>query len=150
MRALFGMFVCSAIAVVATFVWPRRDAKSIDGLWIGSLKIAKRLFKGAEPNDETFGAKVRAALAMTEEGGPAGEGAEPVVEMSQADAERMCAVDGDMIYLADRRWWLGGLVSLHARLAVADVPEGTARLDRHRAEEAGFGKGRGVVVEKIL
>jgi SSS family solute:Na+ symporter len=150
MRALFGMIVCSAIAVVCTFVWPRRDARTIDGLWIGSLKIARRLFKGAEPNDESPGAKVRAVLAMTGEGEPQEEGAEPFVAMSRADAERMLAGDGDMIYLADRRWWLGGLVSLHARLKVADVPEGTARLDRRRAAQAGFRAQRGVVVEKIL
>ncbi|MBN1947950.1 MAG: sodium:solute symporter family protein [Bradymonadales bacterium] len=147
MRALYGFVLCTILAVVGTFVWPARDTERAEGLWIGSVKKAKALFKGAVPNDQVIGKKVRLALQSAPE-----EEVEdrPTVTMSAEDAGRMAAGDGDLVYVCDRRWWLGGLHSLHGKLQVADLPAGTIAVPANYIKVNRLDVGDQVVVEKIL
>jgi SSS family solute:Na+ symporter len=149
MRALFGFVLCAALAVVFSLVWPQRDREAIRGLWIGTIADAKRHFKGGEPNDDVPGEKVRVTLVA----GPRrerGEAELPVVTLSRAVAARLAVRAGDIVYVCDTRWWLGGLVSLHGRAAVDDVdgervvvPENEITAERLRVGER-------VVVERIV
>jgi len=146
MRALYGFALCSGLAVACTLIWPRRTEAGIEGLWVGTLNKAKSFFKGGVPNDDVMGDKVR--LVLREGGGGSGE--EPVALLSAADAEKMKAAGGDMIYICDRRFWLGGLVSLHARLKVGDVETGTLSVPGTAVKEARLRPGSIVIVEKIM
>lgn len=130
MRALYGFIVCSAVGVGASFLWPQKDFKRIEGLWVGTLGYAKFLFKGSRPNDDDLGEKIWLKLERDDTAAEDDDGsAMPVVTMSTADAQRMLAKAGDIVYVADKRWWLGGLRSLHARLAIADDVDGTVEDD---------------------
>ena len=108
MRACFGMVVCVAIALAVTFVTKPRDEASIQGLVIASLAHAKEIFKGGKVNDRDMGEKV---LLMLKE-----------AEVSDAlihaeDLAKMEAEIGDLIYVADKRIWLGGLKSVHTKVS---------------------------------
>ncbi len=149
MRALYGFALCTGLAVVFSYVWPHPHPERIEGLWIGTLAQAKRLFKGGEPNDEQLGEKVRVTLVA----GPHEDyalDARPVVSLGAAAAARMKARDGDLIYVCDKRWWYGGLKSLHAVLRVDEAASGAVSVPANAIEHAGIRAGEQVVVEKIL
>ena len=50
----------------------------------------------------------------------------PVVNLSPVAAGALKAVPGDLIYITDRRWWLGGLRSTHAVVGAIDIEEDKA------------------------
>ncbi|HUT55468.1 MAG TPA: sodium:solute symporter family protein [bacterium] len=152
MRALYGVCLCSVIAVVTTLIWPNRDVDRIEGLWVGTLQTAKRLFKGRQPNDRVFGEKVRLTLeaGAEEEIDEEGMQVTVIVRLAKEDADRMKANDGDLVYVCDKRWWLGGLRSLHATLAVGGVKPGTISIPENHIKAAPLNTGEEVVVEKII
>jgi len=152
MRAFFGMVLCTAIAVVSSLIWPNRDADRIAGLWVGTLRVAKRLFKGREPNDAVRGAKLRLRLeaGAEERFDEAGLQVTATARVADEDAQRMQAREGDLVYVCDRRIWLGGLHSLHATLVVGGVAPGTIRIHPSQIEAAPLRAGELVVVEKII
>lgn len=144
MRALYGFILCSVIAVVCTFAWPRREYESIRGLWVGTLQAARHFFKGAEPNDDEMGEKPRLLLET------AGDEKGAIAIVSNEEAGRMKAKEGDMIYIADSRWWLGGLVSLHAALKIRETKKGVIEIPEEMIKDSRLRPGKRVVVEKIM
>ncbi len=152
MRGLYGMTLCTLIGVVSTFIWPNTDEKKIEGLWVGSIRQAKRFFKGSEPNDMEEGEKIRVKLGSSDETMIDETGAEVTViaRLNKADAEKMKARAGDLVYVSDKRWWLGGLHSLHATLEVADVEAGEIVIPKQSIADALLNTGEEVVVEKII
>jgi solute:Na+ symporter, SSS family len=137
MRALFGLCASAAIGVVVTWA-TRPDGRSLAGLVWGTVPEALARYKGA-PGEETEGpwalATLRAVTAPGEDedvGEAGGRGAggekdmgEDVVRdklfepawVSAALAAALGVTEGDILYVSDRRRWLGGLRSTHARVA---------------------------------
>jgi len=154
MRAMYGIVICSVIAVGATLIWPNKDddVERISGLWVGTIQAAKRFFKGGEPNDDVEGKKARLILTAGEDEELDETGAEVTafVTVSKPDAEVMKAKDGDLVYVADKRWWLGGLRSLHATLRVADADAGKIIIPKSEIKNARLIESEEVVVEKII
>jgi SSS family solute:Na+ symporter len=151
LRALFLLICSGIIAVAASYYFTPRPVKELDGLWIGSMAAAKRMFKGREPNDAETGERIRLELVPIDERREDATGAEltPLAEISPADADRLKAKEGDLIYLADRRWWLGGLRSLHATLTIGGEA-GKVLVSKDFIESGRIRPGEQVVVEKIL
>ncbi|MFH1532161.1 MAG: sodium/solute symporter [Pseudomonadota bacterium] len=150
MRALFGFVACGLLGAITAFIWPNTsDEETMAGLWIGSLRDAKRRFKGSAPNDLEAGKKIRLTLRETAAMGEGPE-ASPFVVVPPEEAARLKARSGDLVYVADRRWWLGGLRSLHARLEVAPGVEGEIGIPSDHVEYSGLRTGEEVVLEKIL
>ena len=152
MRALYGVLLCTAIAVPCTFIWPLKDEEEISGLWVGSIQAAKRFFKGGKPNDNVEGEKIRLVLTSTNKMAEDKNGAEvtAIVKINKKEAEKMKAKTGDLVYLADKRWWLGGLKSLHATLKIADVDGGKIIVPDKYVLDSGMNEGEEVVLEKII
>lgn len=193
MTAIFGL-VCSAVigVIVSLFTKPKPEAE-LAGLWIGSIDIGRRKFKGAEPNYEV-GKKITAELRVSPDGTsgpttalsvaelqataaklaeardapvvdlryasarapvsppPPGQ-AQPeysIVRLGTADMQRLKAREGDLLFVGNARWWLGGLRSLHCR-AGTPHDEGKVVLMAQEAFKAGnFLPGRRVRVEKFF
>ena len=61
----------------------------------------------------------------------------------------MAALPEDLIYVCDRRWWFGGLRSVHLRVAEENDGE-DIRISPEALERAHFQDGQTVVVEKII
>jgi solute:Na+ symporter, SSS family len=147
MRACYGMALCTGIGVLATLLtWRyRMAAETLDGLTIWTLSAGRRFFKGGEPK-RTTGKKI--ALKLIADAGIA----EPVVMVHRTDLERLSAEPGDLLYLADKRWWLGGLRSLHIKAGDPpdDVQPGTVRLSPTKIQEGRLREGEDLIVELII
>ena len=114
MRACYGICVSGAIAVFVTLLTRPEPFERQRGLVWGTVKDALTLYKGS-PGDESAYcrtiAKPRQAEAEPERVGTAQL---PVANLSRSVADALDAKEGDLIYVSDRRWWLGGLRSSHA------------------------------------
>ncbi|MCB1324949.1 MAG: sodium/solute symporter [Spirochaetales bacterium] len=141
-RALYGIVVSLAILVSVSLVTRARPESEFAGLTIHSLEHARRQFKGGEPNDHAIGEVIEVDFQTQ-------PGLDSVV-VSAADMTRMKANDGDILYLADHRWWLGGLRSLHIKASVGDVSEGHVLISPEALEESHVDAGRRLKLEKLI
>lgn len=114
MRACYGLSVSTVIAIVVTLFTRPEPWERCRGLVWGTVADALKHYKGSA-GKETTGkralATVRAAPGDDEFHADARL---PVVRISAALAEALDAKPGDLVYVTDRRWWLGGLRSAHA------------------------------------
>ena len=146
MRALFGLIVSGALAVGVTCLTKPKAIEKIKGLVAGTQLEAMRRFKGAEPN-RSPGAKVMLNVLIDEklEGGN-------VVIVSDWAMENMSAKAGDLLYASDRRWWYGGLRSVHVKAGPPDGDEDREliRISPEDAATAHFSTGQQITLEKIM
>ena len=63
---------------------------------------------------------------------------------------RMSAEVGDMIYVADGRWYLGGLRAAHAVVGDNKGDKGVLRIPANFVTENNLLPEKGVLVEKLL
>lgn len=142
--ALYNLVACFGVAVVVSLFTRRRSEERLEGLTIWSIDAARRAFKGGEPNDEPG---FRLALRwQLEPGLPAG-----AVQVDAEALRGLAARGGDLAYICDRRSWLGGLRSAHARLHAVPHQLGEVVLVASDVLESGhFLPGRMVTVEKEL
>ncbi|MBC8329754.1 MAG: sodium/solute symporter [Planctomycetes bacterium] len=142
--ALYNLVACFGAAVVVSLFTRRRTDEQTDGMTIWTLETARRAFKGGEPNDARgFALPLRWRV---EPGLPEG-----AVQVDAEALQGMAAGAGDLAYVCDKRWWLGGLRSAHARLHAEPHALGEVVLLAPDVFEAGhFQEGRIVIVEKEL
>lgn len=196
MTACFGLAAAAAIGIVVSLVTrPKTDAQ-LAGLWIGSVELGRRLFKGAAPNDRVGRPVKNRPLVVTADGTtpstiamnfreyqaefspPVGDHfgagsaaidtaaraappsvatvvhdethAYPIVRVTRADMEQLAADPGDLLYISDNRWWLGGLRSLHCRAGAPLERDEGVWIHPQAFDDGSFLPGRRVRVEKIL
>ena len=139
MRSLYGLASSVALAGIFTMIFPARSAPA--GFVLATLRDAKRRFKGGEPN-EVPGGTFRGRLALAEE---------PGLGLSSAAMDVLCAHEGDLLYVSDARWYLGGLRSLHVKVGPPHGDgEDVVALSREEAQSARLDPARPVTVEKII
>jgi len=111
MRALYGIIWAVGIGVgVSLFTQPRPLAEIRGYVW-GTVSDALRRYKGSK-GTESYSRFIRAESRV---------GADrvhpdldlPIAKLSSALAVELRAVAGDLVYVCDRRAWLGGLRSRH-------------------------------------
>lgn len=108
-RALFGMLIAGGTGIVTCFLTTPANKEQIKGLTLDSLDHALQLFKGGPANFKR-GGKIPHLQLQTKDM-KTGE-----ISVSVNNAKVMKALPGDIIYIADRRWYLGGLRSGHFRM----------------------------------
>lgn len=141
MRAFFGIIVSLVSAIAISLFTKPKTKEELKGLVIDSFADAKKFFKGSEPNDHEVGAVVQAKLSKSKKD----------VFVSADVASRMCAGVGDLLYVADARWYFGGLRSVHCQLAgiLPDIAE-TVSLPAALIEEGNLDLSRPCKVEKVI
>ena len=130
------------IPLVVTYTVKYDEQQQTLGLTSWTLDAARRYFKGSEPN-EAEGQTVDIRWERVK-----GEGEE--ASFSQQDMKRMAANPGDLVYITDRRGWLGGLKSIHAVYGPAHDVEGVVRLNPGQIESGMFVQGRALRAEKEM
>lgn len=118
MRACYGICVCSGIAVIVTFMTKKESSEKIKGLVWGTVGDALQRYKGSPGNEHALSRReaiVRVDDMQRLDEIPDEHGTYEI-NMSRSLASGLGADVGDLIYVSDRRWWLGGLKSAHARL----------------------------------
>lgn len=130
-RAPFGIFVTALAGVITQNIFPKADrlenisgksifrfikvltqgaGKNVESLTADTLKKAMFNFKGGEPSLKrgksvrNLDVKLSSKLKDFEIG------------LSQEICDQLCVGIGDLIYLADQRWYLGGIRSGHFKL----------------------------------
>ena len=76
-----------------------------------------------------------------------------IVRLHTKVMDELQAQPGDIIYVCDKRWWLGGLKSVHVRAGEPvgeDKLEGYVLLSQAAMDKGGFKEGDKVKVEKII
>jgi SSS family solute:Na+ symporter len=156
MRAFYGLAVSLAIGVGTTLLTRPEPFERQRGLVWGTLADALAAFKGSPGREGDS----RRAHALPRRGaGPVerlGRGELPAVRLSPAAAAALAAAPGDLVYVCDRRGWLGGLRSAHAVVGAApaaDAADGGAavELDPETFDAVVTPKRRGrpLVVERL-
>ena len=140
--ALYNIICCSAIGFVVTLFTKPKAKKDIDGLTLWSIKGAKRIYKDGEPN-ELPGMKPTVSWKIADLTGD-------LVSLSEQDMKKMQAFPGDLVYLCDKRRYLGGLKSIHGRLGQPHQEEGIVYLSQEMVLRGIFTPGKPLYAEKEL
>ncbi|MEE9166103.1 MAG: sodium/solute symporter [Candidatus Neomarinimicrobiota bacterium] len=140
--ALYNIFVCTLVGVVVSLVTGSKPSKNIKGLTIFDIQGAREIFKGGKPNDRE-GEKVMVNWREA-------DGADDTVGLSRTDLDTMAAEPGDLVYLCDRRKWLGGLKSLHSVMGEPHDEPGIVYMTNQQVKRGLFVKGKVLVVEKEM
>lgn len=142
MRAFFGILSALAIGLGISAVTEPKSDDELSGLVIDSIEEAKERFNGAPVRRGAEGevAAVRAEVADIDG-----------VALHPAVMARIAAEPGDLVYVSDSRWWLGGLRSVHATLREAhDGAEDVIRISAADIEDGHLAHAPGLTVERVL
>ncbi len=123
MRAFYGLAVSGTIGVVVTFVTTPRPLEEVRGWVWGTVSDAIETYKG-RPGTESASAFVEAQVQTDLEDLPGGPGELASAVVSRGLAEQVEAEAGDILYVTDRRWFLGGLHATHVRIRSVSDDEG--------------------------
>ena len=104
--ALYNLFVCAGVGVIVTFFTKPNADKQLTGLTVFDVHKLKKIFKGSSIN-EAIGKPVVVNFKVKDLG-------KDMVSFSKHDMKTINANKGDLVYIQDSRWWLGGLKSIHA------------------------------------
>jgi SSS family solute:Na+ symporter len=143
-RGLFGVVVTAVIGVVVTLFTPAPARTKTDGLTVYSLGEAMRRFKNGIPNFKR-GRRGAVTGVLLEPDADAGD----TVRLPHPVMEQLAIEEGDLVYVADARWWLGGLrsIQLHAGVPMTD---GKVGLSLRSIDHGSLVAGRPLKVEKIF
>lgn len=138
--ATIGVIVLVPLTV--TYFVHYDEEKNTTGLTAGSIDIARKFFKGGNPNDEE-GQKVFVHLKKV-------EGDSTMVHFAKEDMEAMKANPGDLVYLSDKRKWLGGLKSIHSVFGEPHDESGMVFITEEQITHGLFAEGKILEAEKEM
>ena len=142
MRALYGLVGSLIIGVCVSLFSQARPGREIQGLVVGTLDTAKRIFKGGEANERE---------GKTVLGTPVPSNSVAELSLSLAAAESLAAEVGDIVYVSDSRAWLGGLRSAHTKISsIHDREPDLIFLSPEVIKRGNLKLNRKVRLEKIL
>ena len=127
MRACYGVAVCGAIGIVVTlFTRPEPRARQLGLVW-GTISDALKSYKGTDGKEGSTHT-VEATIRPAEEELGTSVGGWPLARLSKVLADALEAAPGDLLFVSDRRRWLGGLRSVHVVVEGIDETDGFIRI----------------------
>jgi SSS family solute:Na+ symporter len=140
---LFISFVlASLVAITASYFVPYDEERHTQGLTVWSLARAKEEFKGGKINEKE-GKKVIVNWKLKEI-------EDDFAHFSVQDMETMQADVNDMVYISDKRKWLGGLKSIHTRYGIPHNENGVVYISKAHLEHGQFVKMKLLEAEKEM
>ncbi len=118
MRSLFGLATTAFIAVVATYLIPAPRGAAGPLTW---FHIPRPRPLRQRHRHDVWHRRFRVQVAP---------GDDPRVHLHPETMQKMDLVPGDVVYVCDARWWLGGLRSVHTAVGDPDpsLPSDTVLL----------------------
>lgn len=128
----FGIIILLIFTVIISsdYFIQYNEVEKTDGLTVWSLDKTKEYFKGGKINDAE-GKKVEVRLKLK-------SGEEDTLNFSTADMAKMKANIGDLIYLSDKRKWLGGLKSIHSIFGETHNEDGIVYVTQEHLDQGQF------------
>lgn len=140
--ALYNIVVCALVGISVSLMSKPKNPEDIKGLSIFDLARAREYFKGSKPNDRE-GKKAKVNFKVVKDQGD-------VIRFSKNDMALMAADPGDLVYLMDKRKWLGGLKSIHSVYGGLHDEEGIVYITEVQRKSGMFVKGRILEAEKEM
>lgn len=113
-----------------------------DGLTAWSIHRAKEIFKGSKIN-EREGEIVKVNWKLRNDN-------EDFVNLSEEDMKKMEAEVGDLVYVCDKRKYLGGLKSFHSKIGEPHNETGIVYICQEHKLSAQFQEGKILTAEKEM
>ncbi len=136
-------FIMVALVVItANYFIEYKEEERIDGLTVWSLKKAKEYFKGSKINDRE-GKIIRVQWQLK-------DGEDDTIHFSKNDMIKMAAEVGDLVYISDARWRLGGLKSVHSVYGEPHKEDGIVYISQDHFEQGQFVKDKKLTAEKEM
>lgn len=140
---LFLALLMSYLVALTTTYFVEYDSDdNIDGLTVWSIDKAKELFKGSKVNDDE-GEMILVNWEMSDH-------EDDFVRFSKSDMDKMAAKVGDLVYLCDKRKYLGGLKSIHSTLGEPHDKDGIVQINLDQKESGQFVENRILTAEKEM
>lgn len=143
-RGIFGCLVTAIIGIVVTLFTARPSEEKIRGLTIYSLDEAMRAFKGGLPNFRRGRRRSACGLKLV-----ARPEAGDRVLLPGGVMDELAIAEGDLVYVADDRWWLAGLRSAQLLAGRATATDEVV-LSPEQVRRGSLLPARPVRVEKIM
>jgi SSS family solute:Na+ symporter len=143
MRSLFGLVLSAVAGVVFTLLDSTPPRKDVEGLTAASLEDGAALFKGGKPNHRGAGRSAVLPVRATKSTSATAHLPRKVMEDLHVD-------EGDLLYLSDVRWWLGGFRALHVKAGAPSGSKDALEVAGSVLEDGNMLPDRRVRVEKIM
>ena len=140
--ALYNIFVCAAVGVIVSLFTKSDSSQKLVGLTVYDVQNLKSIFKGSEANEEVGGCPV---VNWKLESNDSDE-----LRFSSNDMKLMKANPGDLVYVQDARWWLGGLKSAHSTYGKPHSEDGVVYINSSHLEHGQFVEGLPLKAEKEM
>lgn len=140
MRSFYGLIVCLSIGIGVTVFAPGKSSPT-EGLVMSSIADAAFRYKGGKPNDKAPYASVTGAFQIL-------ESEQQQILIPAAMMKELHADPGDLMYVSDSRWWLGGFRSLRIKAEQGEVDN--IQISSAAIEAGNLLDDRPVRIEKII
>ncbi|MDE0936642.1 MAG: hypothetical protein OSA89_12055 [Mariniblastus sp.] len=140
MRSFYGLIVCFTIGIGITIFAPGK-ASDTEGLVLSSIAQAAFRYKGGKPNDKAPYASVAGTYEKI-------DSAHEQIKIPAAMMQELQAEPGDLMYVSDSRWWLGGFRSLRMEAELGESQK--IEISSAAVEAGNLLEGRPVRIEKIM
>jgi SSS family solute:Na+ symporter len=130
------------VGIVSTYYIKYDPTIKTEGLTVWSLHKAKEMFKGRKLNEQD-GEKVKVIWKKKKED-------DDTINFSKNDMKKMSAEPGDLVYISDLRWYLGGLKSIHSVYGEPHDEDGVVYLNKEQITNSLFVKDKYLIAEKEM
>ena len=142
LQFIFPVFIIVLVPIIVTYYSDYDEESSTKGLTIYSINEAKLAFKGSKVN-EKLGETVEVNFFVSDH-------EQDEVMFSKNDLLKLGAEVGDLVYLSDKRKWLGGLKSIHSKIGKPHNEDGKVYLSEDQIDHGLFDKGKMLIAEKEM
>ena len=142
LQFIFPVFIIVLVPIIVTYYSDYDEESSTKGLTVYSINEAKLAFKGSKVN-EKLGETVEVNLFVSDH-------EQDEVMFSKNDLLKLGAEVGDLVYLSDKRKWLGGLKSIHSKIGKPHNEDGKVYLSEDQIDHGLFDKGKMLIAEKEM
>ena len=142
LQFIFPVFIIVFVPIIVTYYSDYDEESSTKGLTVYSINEAKLAFKGSKVN-EKLGETVEVNFFVSDH-------EQDEVIFSKNDLLKLGAEVGDLVYLSDKRKWLGGLKSIHSKIGKPHNEDGKVYLSEDQIDHGLFDKGKMLIAEKEM
>ena len=139
---IFTALILITVPILTVYYVKYNEEEATKGLVASSINEAKRIFKGSTPNNK-IGEKIEVSFEIKNQEATK-------IYFSKNDMKRMSAKPGDLVYLCDKRKWLGGLKSIHSVYGDPHTNDGKVYIDQDQNEIGLFSEGCTLIAEKEM
>ena len=140
--ALYNIVVCAGVGVIVSLFTKSDSSKKLTGLTVYDVHKLKSIFKGSDANEEEGETPIVSWKLDPKSA--------DVLKFSINDMKLMKANPGDLVYIQDSRWWLGGLKSAHSKYGKPHNEDGVVYISSSHLEHGQFVEGLTLKAEKEM